>query len=162
MNRPERWKTRNLLLTVHLAGVLFTNPRLSAVLRADAGPSTRGGQITINVGELWPDEKYSIKGAYRKVRDTSDTSLPLPACLASHTSATMGVSWQTDEQKQFINERVPLYSDHQAKSTTKDFWPEFHDKWFKRWPLPENLSPSLAKMERKRKTDVSTIYPPTS
>jgi len=77
----------------------------------------------------------------------------------------MGVTWQTADQKTFIEEYYSSYSKHSADGTLKTvFWPGFLDKWFKAWPIPEPPPDveggvqTAAKTERKRKIGVSTIY----
>ena len=50
----------------------------------------------------------------------------------------MGVSWQTPDQKTFIEDHLHSYNQHAEAETTRTiFWPEFLEEWFKRWPLPE-------------------------
>jgi hypothetical protein len=86
----------------------------------------------------------------------------------------MGASWQTPDQKAFIEEHIPLYIQHSTNGTAKKaFWPDFLKKWFTSWPLPE-LSPELVegeestqaqeaiKLERGRKISVSTVCLPTN
>jgi len=76
----------------------------------------------------------------------------------------MGGSWQTAEQKLFIEEHLSSYVQHSADETLKTtFWPNFFDKWFKAWPLPES-SPNeggdvqqATKSERKKKIGVSML-----
>lgn len=59
----------------------------------------------------------------------------------------MGVSWQTPEQKVFIEGHFPSYFQHLADETLKtEFWPGFKEEWFRTWPLPEP-SPDLVKKE---------------
>jgi len=80
----------------------------------------------------------------------------------------MGASWQTPDQKAFIEEHVPSFVQHSTDGTRKDFWPNFLAKWFEAWPLPEP-SPDLVekegdaqkitKAERGKKISVSTVYP---
>ena len=80
----------------------------------------------------------------------------------------MGVTWQTAEQKAFIEENLPSYSQHLAAKTLKtEFWPPFLDKWFKRWPLPEPTPDAVEEegdmqdgiqANRKKKIKVSTLY----
>jgi hypothetical protein len=54
------------------------------------------------------------------------------------TTATMGVSWQTPDQKAFIEEHLPSYIQHSTDGTLKTmFWSGFLEKWFETWPLPE-------------------------
>lgn len=78
----------------------------------------------------------------------------------------MGVSWQTAEQKAFIEDHLPSHHQHSQAGTLKAiFWPELIDEWFKKWPVPEP-TPELVqkeggvgkakKAERKKKVDVST------
>ena len=84
----------------------------------------------------------------------------------------MGVSWQTPDQKAFIELHLPSYAKHSESSTVKTaFWPEFFEKWFKNWPIPEpspNLVPEggsvqqVVKADRKKKIEVSTIHLPTN
>jgi len=79
----------------------------------------------------------------------------------------MGVSWQTPDQKAFIEDSIPSYTQHSAAGTDKaEFWPDFLERWFKAWPLPEP-SPDIVqkegsvekatKADRKRRVGVSTI-----
>jgi len=79
----------------------------------------------------------------------------------------MGGSWQTPEQKAFIEENTPSFTQHSTDGTKKEFWLNFLAKWFKAWPLPEP-SPELVakegmdramKLERSKKIGVSTVYP---
>ena len=83
----------------------------------------------------------------------------------------MGVSWQTPEQKAFIGQHLPSYIEHSVDGTLKNtFWPNFLEKWFGAWPIPEP-TPELAegggnnqnamKGERARKVAVSAVYSPT-
>lgn len=84
----------------------------------------------------------------------------------------MGVSWQTPDQKAFIEDHIPLYIQHLESGTVKTaFWPDFFEKWFKSWPLSEPLpdivqeegsAPPTTKVNHKKKMDVSTVYPPMS
>ena len=80
----------------------------------------------------------------------------------------MGVSWRSDDQKSFIDERIPSYIQHIASGTVKTgFWPSFLDEWFKAWPVPE-LTPDptgeegnaqkAPRSERGKRISVSTIY----
>lgn len=80
----------------------------------------------------------------------------------------MGLSWQTAEQKEFIDEFIPSFIKHSADGTAKDeFWPDFLGKWFKAWPVPEP-SPDLVqnpgeaqnKMQEecRKRASVSTVY----
>ena len=81
----------------------------------------------------------------------------------------MGVSWQTPDQKAFIDNHIPSYIQHLADGTVKStFWPGFFDEWFEAWPLPEPSSDQVeekggtekaAKEGRIKKIGVSTIYP---
>lgn len=77
----------------------------------------------------------------------------------------MGVTWQTPDQKLFIEESLPGFVQHFTAGTVKAiFWPEFFEEWFVRWPLPEP-TPDLiekkgnvekaTKAARKKQVDVS-------
>lgn len=110
--------------------------------------------------------------ARHKIRDNFDIAfltILSPHFLTDRTTATMGASWQTPEQRAFIEEHFLSYSQHSTDKTLKTgFWPGFFDKWFKSWPLPEP-SPDLVnsagsmkkakKAERDKKVNVSTVYP---
>lgn len=83
----------------------------------------------------------------------------------------MGVSWQTTDQKAFIQEHLHSYIQHLADETLKTlFWPNFLDQWFKAWPI-EDPAPELAegggnaqnaaKGERTKKVAVSMACLPT-
>ena len=90
----------------------------------------------------------------------------------------MGASWQSDEQKEFIENYAPSYTGHVSKGTEKaEFWPDFLEDWFKRWPLAKpSLGPDqageptqeegpaqdTAKADRKKKISVSTARQLTS
>ena len=99
-------------------------------------------------------------------------SIPLPACCTDRATATMGVSWQTPDQKAFIELHLPSYAKHSESSTVKTaFWPEFFEKWFKNWPIPEpspDVVPEggsvqqVVKADRKKKIEASTIHLPTN
>jgi len=79
----------------------------------------------------------------------------------------MGMSWQTTEQKTFIDGYLPSYNEHLAAGTTKaDFWPDFVVEWFKSWPLPEPTPEAIQKegnlekaksAGRNKRIGVSTI-----
>jgi hypothetical protein len=84
----------------------------------------------------------------------------------------MGASWQSPDQKEFIEEHVPSFIQHTEDGTVKTgFWPGFLDKWFKAWPLQ---TPSLdlaemggeaqkeAKTKRKQRINVSEFSLPKS
>lgn len=79
----------------------------------------------------------------------------------------MGVSWQTPDQKAFLENSFSSYAQHSASGTLKTtFWPSFFTKWFEQWPLPDP-SPNLvqkvgtkekaAQLDRSRKISVSTF-----
>jgi hypothetical protein len=79
----------------------------------------------------------------------------------------MGGTWQTPDQKAFIEGHLPCYAKHSESGTlNSDFWPDFLDKWFEKWPQPEP-APGLvekegstvkaAKAERGKKVSVSTM-----
>ena len=80
----------------------------------------------------------------------------------------MGGSWQTPEQKAFIERHLPLYSEHsEARMLKSDFWKSFLDNWFKEWPLPEPTSDpvqeegsdaGVIKAERAKKVAVSAFF----
>ena len=78
----------------------------------------------------------------------------------------MGVSWQTQDQKEFITEHLPSYFQHSEDGTLKTvFWPNFFEKWFKAWPVPEPSqvegegdAGSIIKAERKKKMNVSAVH----
>lgn len=109
--------------------------------------------------------------ARHKVHDNLDTpllTLLSPTLHADRTAVTMGVSWQTPEQKAFIESYLPLYFQHSTDETLKaGFWPNFKEKWFESWPLPEP-SPEVVekegsvekakKVERSKKVCVSMVY----
>lgn len=79
----------------------------------------------------------------------------------------MGGSWQTPEQKTFIEEHVPSYARHSEVGTLKsDFWPDFLAKWFEKWPLPGPTADRIEKegsvgkatqVDRTKKATVSTF-----
>jgi len=79
----------------------------------------------------------------------------------------MGASWQTTEQKAFIEDHHESFTQHLDRGTVKTiFWPEFLDRWFKAWPLPaptpdqiekEGHVEKAAKVERSKKIKVSTF-----
>jgi len=77
----------------------------------------------------------------REIHDNPDTPLTVilsPSSHTNHTTVMMGVSWQTPDQKVFIEEHLPAYFQHLPDGTVKSaFWPDFFNKWFKAWPLPE-------------------------
>lgn len=94
---------------------------------------------------------------------------PPAAFRTSHTLMTMGVSWQTPEQKTFIGEHLSSYVQHSADGTLRTvFWPEFLDKWFEAWPTPELAHPvedertaqDAIKAERTKKIAVSATRLP--
>ena len=87
-----------------------------------------------------------------------------------HPLETMGVSWQTPDQRAFIEEHIASYIQHSANKTLKDeFWPEFFKKWFKVWPIPKPSTQQTEKgneedemkEERAKCVAVSVAYPPT-
>ena len=98
---------------------------------------------------------------------TLRTRSQLRVSFSTHRkSSAMGVSWQTAEQKAFIEDHLPSHHQHSQAGTLKAiFWPELIDEWFKKWPVPEP-TPELVqkeggvgkakKAERKKKVDVST------
>lgn len=112
-----------------------------------------------------PDRGSVLNRARCKINQTSNLSLPfLSYLLHRHATATMGVSWKTPDQKVFIEEHHASYSQHSMDGSLKTmFWPDFLDKWFERWPVPEPPSDveggvQLAKQsERKKKISVSII-----
>ena len=58
----------------------------------------------------------------------------------------MGTSWQTAEQKTFIDGYLPSYNEYLAAGTTKTgFWPDFIANWFKSWPLLEPTPKAIQK-----------------
>ena len=80
----------------------------------------------------------------------------------------MGITWQTPDQKVFIEKHIPLYVRHVDDGTAKAaFWPDFLKKWFETWPVVEptphlvekegNIQKAL-KLSRSNKIGVSTIY----
>ena len=100
--------------------------------------------------------------------DTPPIATLLLAFLANHTSAVMGVSWQTPDQKAFLEDNFSSYTQHSASGTLKTaFWPSFFCKWFQQWPLPDP-SPDLiekvgskekaAQVDCSRKISVSTFH----
>jgi hypothetical protein len=80
----------------------------------------------------------------------------------------MGASWQTPDQKTFIAEHLSSYIEHSSGETLKTlFWPNFLDKWFEAWPVPEppaelaeggENAQGATKGERAKKTAVSTVH----
>jgi hypothetical protein len=84
----------------------------------------------------------------------------------------MGASWQTPEQKSFIEDHLHSFTQHSTAGTAKAiFWPEFIDKWFEKWPLPDPV-PELVekagsvekavKVDHIKKVEVSTVCIPAS
>ena len=77
----------------------------------------------------------------------------------------MGVSWQTQDQKEFITEHLPSYFQHSEDASLKTaFWPDFFEKWFKAWPIPEPSlveedTASIVRAERTKKIGVSAVHP---
>ena len=79
----------------------------------------------------------------------------------------MGVSWQTPEQKAFIEDHHGSFVQHSTNETEKAvFWPEFFNKWFEKWPLPaptpdqiekEGSAAKAAKVERAKRVKVSSF-----
>lgn len=79
----------------------------------------------------------------------------------------MPLSWQTPDQKSFIEDHFASYVQHSEKKTLKTlFWPDFFNKWFKTWPLPEPTSELIekeksvekaAQLDRTRKINVSAF-----
>ena len=76
----------------------------------------------------------------------------------------MGALWQTPDQKVFIGSYLPSYSQHVKDKTLKSFWPNFFDKWFQLWPLPEpdvdavggeTARQDMLKADRVKKINVS-------
>jgi len=64
----------------------------------------------------------------------------------------MGVSWQTPDQKIFLENNMASYSQHSANGTLKaTFWPTFFSKWFEQWPLPDPTPDVVQKMGSKEK-----------
>ena len=84
----------------------------------------------------------------------------------------MGASWQTSEQKAFIEDHHASFTQHLDNGTLKSlFWPEFLDKWFASWPLPaptpdqvekEGHEAKAAKVERSKKVKVSVSLAATT
>ena len=76
----------------------------------------------------------------------------------------MGVSWQSADQKAFIEDYLPSFIQHSADGTAKGiFWPDFTKKWFEKWPVPEPapdaINGSLVKAaERAKKIGVSGLH----
>ena len=78
----------------------------------------------------------------------------------------MGASWQTQDQKDLIAEHLPSYFQHSEDGSLKTtFWPNFFEKWFKIWPIPEPSvveeegdAQSAIKAERAKKITVSAEY----
>lgn len=80
----------------------------------------------------------------------------------------MVVSRQTPDQKAYIEESLPLFSQHLADGNLKTaFWPDFFDEWFKRWPLQEPSAELIEKegtvekankAERGKQMNVSSFY----
>ena len=96
----------------------------------------------------------------------SPSSLFLSSFALPTTMPTMGVSWQTPDQKAFIENQLPSYSKHSVSGTLKTiFWPEFFGKWFNMWPLPapapelvdEGDKQRALKESRGKKVNVSTL-----
>ena len=66
----------------------------------------------------------------------------------------MGNSWQTDDQRRFIEARLASYSiSRDGGNLKKDFWPKFIEEWFNRWPLPE---PPATLVEKKGTVEKAT------
>jgi hypothetical protein len=125
-----------------------------------------------------PDKKFPLNWACCKFHNNSLTPfIASPPLLADDTNriaatATMANSWQSPEQKAFIEEHIPSYVQHIANGTAKTkFWPDFLVEWFKAWPLSEptpelveekgNVQKALKSM-RSKKISVSAIYLRTS
>jgi len=81
----------------------------------------------------------------------------------------MGASWQTPDQRIFIEDHFPSYLQHLAANTLNAFWPDLLKKWFKLWPLPdpeptcdpaegEDAKLKAVKSERSKKIAVSMVY----
>ena len=70
------------------------------------------------------------------------------------------------DQKEFITEHLPSYFQHLEDVSLKTvFWPDFFEKWFKAWPIPEP-SPvegedmvSIVRAEHTKKIGVSAVHP---
>ena len=83
----------------------------------------------------------------------------------------MGATWQTLEQRTFIEDHLPLFMKHLDEGTVNaQFWPDFFDQWFEIWPIPEP-TPDLVqqggsaekakKVEQGKQKSVSTVHPAT-
>lgn len=80
----------------------------------------------------------------------------------------MGVTWRGREHKEFIANHLSLYSQHATDGTLKLFWPDFFNKWFDKWPLPEPAPDAVVKAgslqeairaDRVKKIKVSILRP---
>ena len=49
----------------------------------------------------------------------------------------MGSSWQTSDQKAFLDEHLAAFTLSRDKDDLKSFWSTVMFKWFERWPLSE-------------------------
>ena len=81
------------------------------------------------------DRKLLLNRVRHKVCNNFVTRL-LTFPLPYYTAATMGASWQTPDQKVFIEAHVLSYAQCAANKTRNAvFWPDFLDEWFKVWPV---------------------------
>jgi hypothetical protein len=63
-----------------------------------------------------------------------------------------GKPWTSQEQFQFLTERIPQYLESQANNElAQAFWPRLYREWFSKFPEPQALSsesePQTAEME---------------
>lgn len=109
-------------------------------------------------GGLFLTETPPLNGARRKIPSnwTPAPHLSSPVHSADRTLVAMGNSWQTPDQKAFIEAYLPPYVRHSADGTAKAmFWPDFLKKWFEKWPLTQEGD---TQEDRTKKIGVSTPH----
>jgi hypothetical protein len=77
----------------------------------------------------------------------------------------MGNTWQTQEQKDFIDVHLAIYAKSNDGGTLNTVWPRILEKWFNQWPLDdppaevvekEGSAEKAEKVWRAKRVEVST------
>jgi len=54
----------------------------------------------------------------------------------TQTLGTGSRGWTTDDQKKYLEERIPQYLATKIAKTTDDFWAQIFIEWLQKWSLP--------------------------